>query len=105
MKKLAAILIFLQFLDGLFTYIGVKRFGVEAEGNPIIKWLIETLGLECGLLGVKLAACIIIVCMVRYCQSKTTSNLLKLLIFLYSNVVFLWIYGLLKTWNASSFSF
>lgn len=41
-----ALLVFLlaQASDGVLTYIGVSVYGVTAEGNPIIGWLILAMG-------------------------------------------------------------
>ena len=33
-----------QALDGVLTYIGVSTFGLKAEGNPVIAWLMGSLG-------------------------------------------------------------
>ncbi len=38
------LLVVLQVLDGLFTYIGVTRLGLAVEGNPIVRWLMGHLG-------------------------------------------------------------
>lgn len=37
-------LILLQGLDGVLTTIGVERFGVSIEGNPIIRGLMQQIG-------------------------------------------------------------
>lgn len=55
-----SLLLFLQLLDGLFTYIGIGRYGIEAEGNPIIKYLIFHFGSVSALFTVKLIACLAI---------------------------------------------
>lgn len=39
---IAAIL--LQVLDGIFTYYGVRFFGEEAEGNPVVRMIIHQFG-------------------------------------------------------------
>lgn len=33
-----------QILDGILTYVGVSIFGVAAEGNPILAWLMASYG-------------------------------------------------------------
>jgi hypothetical protein len=33
-----------QILDGIFTYAGVSVFGIAAEGNPILAWLMSSYG-------------------------------------------------------------
>ena len=32
-------------LDAVLTYVGVNRLGLGAEGNPIVKWLMQNLGI------------------------------------------------------------
>lgn len=57
---MALILGTLQILDGFLTLIGVATFGAVAEGNLLIRALIETFGAIPALLGVKLfAICVI----------------------------------------------
>jgi uncharacterized membrane protein len=53
-----ALLLFLlaQLFDGVLTYIGVNTFGLHAEGNPVIAWLMGSLGNGPGLATAKLAA-------------------------------------------------
>jgi hypothetical protein len=45
-----------QVLDGLFTYLGVKTFGPAAEGNPLLFWLMNSVGEGPALAGAKLMA-------------------------------------------------
>ena len=33
-----------QACDGVLTYVGVSVYGVSIEGNPIVAWLMETMG-------------------------------------------------------------
>jgi hypothetical protein len=60
-----AILAFLlaQFLDGLFTYIGVNTFGLSVEANPIIAGLMASLGHGTALVGAKALAATLGVCL------------------------------------------
>jgi uncharacterized membrane protein len=53
-----ALLIFLltQALDGALTYVGVNTFGLKAEGNPVIAWLMGSFGNGAGLAAAKAAA-------------------------------------------------
>jgi hypothetical protein len=53
-----ALVLFLvaQASDGVLTYIGVSTFGPGIEGNPLIVWLMGTLGDGPGLATAKLAA-------------------------------------------------
>jgi hypothetical protein len=53
-----ALLVFLlaQVFDGAFTYIGVSVHGVDMEGNPLIAWLIASMGEGPALAAAKVAA-------------------------------------------------
>jgi hypothetical protein len=53
-----AILAFLvvQALDGMFTYVGIVSFGPAVEGNPLLSWMIGTIGAAPALAGAKMAA-------------------------------------------------
>lgn len=51
----------LQIIDGLFTAIGVQHFGIDAEGNLLIRTLMELCGPNVALILVKSLA-IAIVC-------------------------------------------
>lgn len=54
----AAVLLFLltQALDGALTYVGVTVMGLHMEANPLLAWLMETLGSATALTGAKLVA-------------------------------------------------
>ncbi len=45
-----------QLLDGILTYVGVSMYGAHMEGNPLIAWLISTLGEGPALAVAKIAA-------------------------------------------------
>jgi hypothetical protein len=53
-----ALVLFLlaQASDGVLTYVGVRTFGPGIEGNPLIAWLMTSLGQGAGLATAKLAA-------------------------------------------------
>lgn len=53
-----ALVLFLiaQASDGVLTYVGVSAYGLEMEGNPLVAWLMQTLGAEAGLAAAKIAA-------------------------------------------------
>ena len=59
MKPRLWLLVFvvLQAADGLLTYLAVERFGVGAEGNPILATWILLTGSGPALIGAKLLAC------------------------------------------------
>ena len=41
---LLSLYILAHLLDAVLTYVGVNRLGLGAEGNPIVKWLMQNLG-------------------------------------------------------------
>ena len=43
-----------QMLDGVLTYVGVASLGTSAEANPLLGWLMATLGQGPALAGTKL---------------------------------------------------
>ena len=53
-----ALLVFLlaQASDGVLTYVGVMTYGVTMEANPLIGWLMGTIGQAAGLATAKVAA-------------------------------------------------
>lgn len=53
-----AIIAFLcaQVLDGVFTYMGLRAFGHGIEANPLIAWLVATMGPVGALASAKAAA-------------------------------------------------
>jgi hypothetical protein len=53
-----AVLAFLvaQALDGALTYVGVATWGPAVEGNPLVVWLMHSVGAVPGLAGAKAVA-------------------------------------------------
>ena len=53
-----ALLLFLlaQASDGVLTYVGVSTYGLHMEGNPIIAWLMASIGEGAALASAKIAA-------------------------------------------------
>ena len=45
-----------QCLDGIFTYLGVRMWGVNIEANPLISSAVSVAGLGAGLVATKLVA-------------------------------------------------
>ena len=45
-----------QACDGVFTYVGVSTYGMRAEGNPLLAWLMAALGCAAGVAAAKAAA-------------------------------------------------
>jgi len=52
------LLVFLlaQLLDGVFTYVGISRFGEAIEANPLLAWYIATFGAGVAVIGAKTLA-------------------------------------------------
>jgi hypothetical protein len=60
-RCLFLLLILNQFIDYVLTYTGILRFGsTQVEGNPIIKYLMNSTSIEIGLTGSKIFACLLI---------------------------------------------
>jgi len=57
-----ALLIFLQILDGVLTATGVGAYGLQAEGNPMLRGLMGLLGAIPALVLTK-SACIALIVM------------------------------------------
>lgn len=53
-----AVLVFLvaQALDGALTYLGVTLLGLHMEANPLLAWMIGTMGCALALTSAKLVA-------------------------------------------------
>ncbi len=65
---LGALLIFLQTADGILTSVGISRFGLAAEGNPLLRHLMAEFGHVWTLAILKLVAILIVVALVRTAQ-------------------------------------
>ena len=57
---LCSILAILQVMDGILTAQGVYHFGIHAEGNPLLRWLMLSLGYETALITAKILSLMII---------------------------------------------
>ena len=53
---IVVIFLLVQCLDGVFTYLGVRIWGLDIEANPIVFSAISLAGLGAGLAGTKLVA-------------------------------------------------
>jgi len=51
-----AAFILTQILDGILTYVGVSVFGLTAEGNPVLAWMMASYGDAIALTGAKIVA-------------------------------------------------
>ncbi len=65
-----------QFLDGIFTYIGVRTFGVGVEANPLIVALMASYGHGTALVGAKSVAGALGVCL-HLCEIHAAVALLS----------------------------
>jgi hypothetical protein len=45
-----------QACDGVLTYLGISQYGVRIEGNPLIGWLMVTMGHGLALAATKVTA-------------------------------------------------
>lgn len=45
-----------QALDGILTYVGVSTYGVRMEGNPLLAWLMASIGQGLAVTTAKTAA-------------------------------------------------
>ena len=48
--------LFAQALDGVLTYVGVRQYGLAAEANPLLGWLMASLGSGVALTAAKAVA-------------------------------------------------
>lgn len=58
---LGFLLILLQTADGILTSMGVSRFGLSVEGNPLLRLLMEEVGHVPALALLKLSAVVVVV--------------------------------------------
>jgi len=65
---LGALLIILQALDGILTSVGVSRYSLAKEGNPILRGLMAEFGHVPVLGAVKFAAILLILALCYYAQ-------------------------------------
>jgi uncharacterized membrane protein len=73
----AALLLFLlaQAGDGVLTYVGVTVYGSQMEGNPLIRWLMYSLGEGPALTAAKLTACCFGIALHVFAVHKTVAAL------------------------------
>lgn len=81
---LAGALIVLQILDGVLTGIGVGHFGAAAEGNPLLRELMHSVGHIPALIIVKTIAIFVILALLSLSvRVRWVSPALKVMIGLY----------------------
>lgn len=83
----------LQLLDGILTYAGVTRFGISAEGNPLVKYFIDVLGPFGGIILVKCIGLVMLYMMSSRCIRYEDKNWLKK--FLISMISFYLIFAII----------
>lgn len=66
LRKLAWLLMLFQVLDGFFTFLGISFFGLEAEGNPLVRSIMAAIGPGAGIALVKCLAISIIICICMF---------------------------------------
>ena len=71
-----------QIFDGIFTYYGVKIFGMEIEGNPLMVLIMASLGVGTGLIMAKLTAVLVGIGLYKYgyCNIILVGTLLYLIV-------------------------
>jgi hypothetical protein len=85
-RKLIYTHILLQILDGLLTYFGMLRFGVEYEGNPLINFTMETIGVAPALIlykGIGVCMMLYLLYYEEFFNCKQMNIMLAFLNFLY----------------------
>lgn len=83
-----------QFLDFHFTYKAVSSIGLSAEGNPIVVFIMESLGVLPGLILTKVLALIVLVILYKARKKITCFYVFVLLTVtvLYIGCVVTWFY-------------
>jgi len=93
-------LLICQPLDGILTYMGVSRWGIIAEGNPLIRSSMGSIGIIPAILLFKIIAFILALFFIFYKDFffNGSIKLADILLFFISNlyiiVVVIWIYVL-----------
>jgi len=87
----------LQLMDGVLTSFGIKEFGISAEGNPLLRGLMQLIGPVPALITVKIAA-VLVVCIlgeISYQVSWVLKALIAVAILYLFAAVLPWTYILL----------
>lgn len=80
-------------LDGALTYIGISRWGLGVEANPVIRWLIVEMGLVPALMLTRIVAFAVVVFLYRGGHETTLIIFAALFLFV---AVLPWCYILLR---------
>ena len=75
----AILLLFLlaQLMDGVFTYVGISKFGEAIEANPLLSWYIATFGPAVALIGAK-ALAVACAATLHFCARHRTVGVLTI---------------------------
>lgn len=65
---IGSFLALLQLVDGLFTSMGVERFGIAVEGNPLLRHLMAEFGHIPTLASLKILAVLVIVALTLFAR-------------------------------------
>lgn len=55
-RLVVAAFLLAQLCDGVFTYVAIQRFGMLAEGNPLLATWVALVGPQPAIIGAKLMA-------------------------------------------------
>ena len=64
-----------QAADGVFTYLGLRTFGVAMEANPLLNWYVVTFGIGAALASAKLLAAACAAFLHRVGRHRTLASL------------------------------
>jgi hypothetical protein len=92
MKVLFVLFLIGQALDGILTYMGIQRWGMAAEANPLLHWLEAVCGLVPSILFFKLGSMWIGTYLYKY---EYFYSILFLTVLIYGVAVLPWTYALL----------
>jgi len=87
--RLAIIYCIVQIADGALTYCGIIKHGINAEGNPLVKWVLVALGVIPGLISIKALSLVIIYFL---CAKQNGGRLLKMTLII--SIVFYLIFAI-----------
>lgn len=82
-----AVFLLMQCLDGVFTYIGISKFGLRIEANPILIIMISSIGTGPALITAKITASILGI----FLHIRQNFNILLFLTGYYLGIVVPWI--------------
>jgi hypothetical protein len=88
-RCLILLLILFQFQDAFCTYLGIRAYGLEIEGNPLIRFLIGLIGLKMGLIIPKVIGIILLSLVYKTSINRKPGNVIfGMVVFL--NLFYMW---------------